>query len=115
MKEIKNIDKKSLAKITALIYGIVGFFIALIVATTTAVSIITNKDFQGSVILVALYNIGVGLLLGVLTCLLTALCGYIIGHITAGIYNWFAGKVGGVKVDLAEADETAKAGTKMNH
>lgn len=108
MKEIKNINKKSLAKITALIYGLVGFFVALAVAISSMANIIMQKDFQGSVILVTLFNIGAGLLLGILTALLTALVGWVMGYITAGIYNWFAKKVGGVKVELAEVDEEKK-------
>lgn len=112
MKEIKNIDKKSLAKITALVYGLVGFFMALVVAATTAVSIIANKNFQGSAVLVILYNFGAGLLVGVLAALLTALIGWIMGYAEAGLYNWFAGKVGGIKIELAEVDEKKKEDTQ---
>lgn len=103
-KEIKNINKKSLAKIMALIYGFVGFFIALTVAISTMANIMMQKDFSGSVILVTLFNIGAGLLLGVLSSLVTALIGWVIGYIAAGVYNWFAGKMGGVKIELADAD-----------
>ena len=46
VKEIKNINKKSLARITALIYGLVGFFIALAVAISTMANIMMQKDFQ---------------------------------------------------------------------
>jgi hypothetical protein len=108
MKEIKNIDRKSLARITALIYGLVGFFTALVAAISTIVSIIIKKDFQGSAALVILYNIGLGLFLGVLVALLTALIGWIMGYLTAMIYNWFAGKVGGVKIEMVETDEEIK-------
>jgi len=111
--EIKNINKGSLAKITALIYGLVGFFTALIVAATTAIRIITKDDFQGPSVLVILYNFGTGLLLGLLTSLLTALVGWLIGYITAGIYNWFAGKIGGIEVELGEAGEIARE--EINH
>ena len=108
MKEIKNIDKASWAKITALIYGFVGFFMALIVAIATMTNIITNRDFQGSVILVTLFNIGAGLLLGIITAFFTAAIGWVFGFILAGVYNWFAKKMGGVKVELAEAEEAKK-------
>lgn len=105
MKEIKNIDKISLAKITALIYGFVGFFIALAVAISTMANIMMQKDFSGAVILVVLFNIGAGLLLGVLSSLLTALIGWIIGYIIAGIYNRFAKKASGIKIELADTAE----------
>ncbi|MFH1583389.1 MAG: hypothetical protein ABIB72_03690 [Candidatus Falkowbacteria bacterium] len=105
VKEIKNINKRSLAKITALIYGFVGFFIALTVAISTMANIMTQKDFSGSIILVTLFNIGAGLLLGVLSSLVTALIGWVIGYISAGIYNWFSGKMGGIRIELADEVE----------
>jgi len=114
MTEIKSINKKSLANITALIYGLVGFFIAIILAISTMANIVLQKDFAGSVMLVTLFNIGAGLLLGVLSALLTAAVGWIMGYAMAGIYNWFAGKVGGVKVELAEAGEVKKADDQIN-
>lgn len=108
MKEIKNINKVSLAKITALIYGFVGFFVSLIVAILVMSNIIINRDFAGSVILVTLFNTGAGLLLGILAALLTALIGWMIGYVTAGIYNIFASKAGGIKIELVDAAEIKK-------
>ncbi|MFH0955779.1 MAG: hypothetical protein V1801_01010 [Candidatus Falkowbacteria bacterium] len=104
-KEIKSINKKSLAKIMALIYGFVGFFIALTVAISSMANIMMQKDFAGSVILVTLFNTGAGLLLGVLSSLVTALIGFCLGYISAGIYNWFSSKMGGVKIELADEVE----------
>lgn len=112
MKEIKAINKNSLAKITALIYGLVGFFMALLVAISTMANIMLEKDFSGSVVLVTLFNIGAGLLLGVLASLITALIGYFLGYITAAVYNWFASKAGGVKVELTEVAEQKKEEVK---
>ena len=108
VKEIKNINKKSLAKITALIYGLVGFFIALTVAISTMANIMMQKDFSGSIILVTLFNVGAGLLLGVLSSLVTALIGFCLGYIAAGIYNWFSKKVGGIKIELADANNVVE-------
>ena len=108
MKEIKTINKISLAKITALIYGLAGFFMALAVAISTMANIMTQRDFSGSVILVSLFNMGAGLLLGVLSSLVTALIGWLIGYITAGVYNWFASKVGGVRIELTDIIEEKK-------
>jgi len=114
MTEIKNINKKSLANITALIYGLIGFFIAIIIAISTMANIVMQKDFAGSVILVTLFNVGAGLLLGVLSALLTAAVGWVMGYIMAGIYNWFAGKVGGVKIELAEVSGVKKEESSSN-
>lgn len=108
MKEIKNINKKSLAKITALIYGLVGFFVAMAVAVSTMANIIMQRDFQGSLLLVTLFNVGSGLLLGVLSALLTAIIGWFAGYITAAIYNWFAKKAGGVRIELEDVVKEKK-------
>ena len=108
MKEIKIINKNSLAKIMALIYGLVGFFTALTVAISTMANIMMQKDFFGSIILVTLFNLVAGLLLGILSALVTALIGWLIGYITAGVYNWFARKVGGVRIELADIVEEKK-------
>ena len=105
MKEIKKIDKRSLAKIYALIYGLIGFIIALIVAVSAILNIVLHKDFQGSIFLVTLYNTGAGLVLAVFTALLTALLGWCLGYISALLYNWFAKNVGGVKVELMDASK----------
>ena len=104
-KEIIKINKISLAKITALIYGWVGFVVALILAVSTMANIMMQKDFSGSIILVILFNVGAGLLLGVITFLVMALIGWMIGYVAAGIYNWFAQKVGGIKIELMETGE----------
>ncbi len=104
MKEIKTINKKSLARITALIYGLVGFFITIVIAISTMANIVMQSDFEGSVILVTLFNTGAGLLLGVLSSLLTAAVGWVIGYLMAGIYNWFSRKVGGIKIELADTE-----------
>ena len=104
-KEIKKISKKSLAKVISLIYGLVGFFTAMIIAVSTMANIVTQRDFQGSVLLVTLFNVGAGLLLGVVSALLTAAIGWIMGYLLAAIYNWFARKVGGVRIELEDVVE----------
>lgn len=102
MTEIKAINKTSLAKITALIYGLVGFFVALAMAISTMANIMLQKDFSGSVILV----MGAGLLLGVLSALvITVLIGWLVGYVTAGAYNWFARKAGGIRIELSDVAE----------
>jgi hypothetical protein len=102
MKEIKSINKISLAKIMALFYGLTGFFIALVVAISSMANIIMQRDFQGSVLLVTLFNFGAGLLLGIVTALLTAFVGWVIGFISAGLYNWFSRRAGGLRIEFAD-------------
>ncbi len=102
MKEIKKIDKISLAKITALIYGLIGFFITIFIAISTMLNIIIQQDFSGSILLVTLFNTGAGLLLGIISALVAAVLGFIIGFISAGIYNIFSKKSGGIKLEFAD-------------
>ncbi len=102
MQEIKKIDKISLAKITALIFGLIGFISAIVVAVSTMINIIMQQDFTGSVLLVTLFNTGAGLLLAVLSALLMAFIGLIAGFLSATIYNLFAKKGGGVRLELTE-------------
>lgn len=103
--EIKKIDKFSLAKVLGLIYGLIGLIMALFVAVMTMLNIIWQKDFAGSVIIVSLFNLGAGLLLGVITALIGGAFGWIIGLVIAAIYNFLAKKVGGVKVSLDQTSE----------
>jgi len=102
MTEIKKIDKISLAKITALIYGLIGFIVALLIAVSTMSNIILQQDFTGSTLMVILFNSGAGLLLGVLSALLMAVIGFIVGLISAGIYNIFSKKGGGIIIEMSD-------------
>ena len=100
MYEIKKINKVSLAKIMALIYSLAGFFISMGVAISTIANIVTQKDFSGSATVIALFNIGAGLVLSLLAALVVGIFGWVIGYLTAGIYNMFARRSGGIKMEL---------------
>lgn len=115
MKEIKRFKKITLANITAAIYGLVGFFIALGVAIFAMANIIMQKDFVGSIIVVTLFNIGTGLLLGIIVALFTAVIGWIVGYITAGVYNMFAKRFGGVVFELDDVQEKEKVEEREEH
>jgi hypothetical protein len=110
MYEIKNINKNSLAKIFGLFYGLVGFFMAIGVAAFTVINITFKEDFEGSAIMVALFNFGAGLLLGVMVALAVAAIGWLLGYIVGGLYNWFAKKVGGIKIELARTEVAPQSG-----
>jgi len=104
MKEVKRIKNLSLAKITAAIYGLVGFFVAIIVAIMTMTNIIVREDFSGSVLLITLFNLGVGILIGLATAVAMAIIGWIIGFLTSAFYNMFARRLGGIKIELEEVE-----------
>ncbi len=102
VKEIKKINAISLANAVALMYGFVGFFASFILAVSIIAFLIANENSGGSIILITLFNIGAGLLLGVLSFAFTASIGWVMGYAAAWIYNWFAKKSGGIKIELAD-------------
>ena len=108
MKEIKKIKKISLANIVAVIYGLIGFFVSVGIAISVMANIILQKDFSGSIIIVTLFNVGSGILIGLIFSLIIACFGWLIGYILAGVYNWFARRVGGIKIELAEVEADDK-------
>jgi membrane associated rhomboid family serine protease len=108
MKEIKKIQPSSLAKIAGLFYGIIGFFIAIGVAISAMANIIAQSDFQGSYIMVALFHLGIGILLGLAVSLLIGLLGWIFGFIAASLYNSFSKRIGGIKISLKDIDSEKK-------
>ncbi|MEA3463717.1 MAG: hypothetical protein U9R14_01395 [Patescibacteria group bacterium] len=113
MQEIKQINKASLAHITALIFGLLAFFVVITAAIFTIVNIVAQKDFAGSVIMVVLFNIGAGLLLGAAVALIMAFFGWLIGCLAAMIYNIFARRAGGIKVELVDIEVVEDDGKKQ--
>ncbi len=103
MQEIKRIKAVSLAKIVAVFYGLTGFLISLGVAVLTIVNMVTQGDFVGSVMMVALFNIGAGILLGLLVALVTGFLGWLLGYVVGVIYNRLARRFGGIKIDFIDA------------
>ncbi len=100
MREIKKINKNSLAKVIAVFYAIIGFIIGILVAITNILNILSQRTFNESALVVIIFNISAGLIIGVLTFLFFGLIGWFIGYITAAIYNFIAKKLGGIKIDL---------------
>jgi hypothetical protein len=92
MQEIKSIDMMSWAKIHALfgivfglIYGIMFAFMGAAIGLSRGLPVIG----------------AFGILSIVIFPIIFAICGFITGAIMAFLYNIFAGKVGGIQVELA--------------
>jgi hypothetical protein len=100
MREIKKINKNSLAKLLAVFHAVVGFFIGVLVAVVNIFNILSQNTFSESAFQVVIFNIGAGVIVGVLTFLLFGLVGWLIGFLIALIYNFIAKKFGGIKIDL---------------
>jgi hypothetical protein len=100
MKEVKKIEKYSVAKISAIIHACGGFLVGLFIATTNIANILLQPGFNDSAIVVILFNIGAGFLLGALFFLAFAIAGWVVGWAIAAIYNLAAKKMGGIKIEL---------------
>lgn len=92
MQEIKSIDIMSWAKIHAL-FGIVFGLIYGIMFALMGAAIGLSKGMPGVE--------AFGALSIIMFPIIFAICGFISGAIMALLYNFFAGKIGGVQVDLA--------------
>jgi len=101
MQEIKRIKNITLARVVAVFYAIVSFLVTIVVAISAIVNIITQGDFTGSIAVVIFFNLGGGVLLGLVASILIGSFGWIIGYISAVFYNLFARKYGGLKVEIA--------------
>ena len=104
MEEVKKINALSLANIMAGIYATIGFFMAIGVAISTMANIVAQKDFAGSILIVTLFNIGTGILLGLVVALVIGFLGWIFGYVIAILYNMFAKRLGGLKIELREVE-----------
>ena len=92
MQEIKSIDIMSWAKIHALFGIVFGLIYGIMVAFMgTAIGLSRGMPVIGAL----------GILSIVIFPIIWAIFGFICGAIMALLYNFFAGKIGGVQVDLA--------------
>jgi len=86
MQTIKNIYPKSVANVYGFFLALVGFFTAIGIAVTNIVNIIMTEGFTVSALLVTgVFN----LLMGVLIGLISAFAGFFIGYISGLILAWF--------------------------
>jgi hypothetical protein len=105
MQEIKKIKKLSLANIVALLYALFGFVASFSVTIYSLVTVITQKPMADKLLIYMATNLGLGFLIALAAALIAGAIGWLLGLVIAACYNYFAGQIGGVKVDLAE--ETA--------
>ena len=105
MLEIKKIKKISLANIFAFFYAVIGFIVAsgfygyaIIAAFRTGQTVEPINKFVW-------FNIGVGLLGGIFTAFFAGLAGWLIGFFVAALYNIFAKRSGGLKLEVEGISE----------
>lgn len=89
---LKRVGVLSVAKLYAAIMGVMGIFVGIIYA------------FFGAILGAASGSAGLGAGLGlaalILVPLLYAGLGFLMGALTAGLYNLFAGWIGGIEMEF---------------
>ncbi len=108
MKEIKKINKISLANVTAMIYGVVGFFVSVCVFVFSLTSAVIGDGSRGSLIGFVFFNIGLTLLVALIVSIITSIIGWLVGLLLAIFYNMFASRLGGIKIELKDNEDSVK-------
>jgi hypothetical protein len=104
MVEVRRVGILSLALMSALLYGIIGLIIGIIFA---CVSIIGTASFAAMMEETTGLG-GGGIIFGILYAIcmpiLYAAMGFVFGAIAGFLYNIIAGIIGGIKIELNDAD-----------
>jgi hypothetical protein len=98
MRELKSIDIVTAAKVSAVVSAIWGFIVAILTLAFIA-PFAAYADPTGMANPLAL-GIGFGVASIIITPILMAIMGFIMGAIGAFFYNVAAKYVGGIKLDL---------------
>ncbi len=104
MVQVKKVGVLSAAKVGAVIQGAIGLCIVPFVLLVGALQISGLPGTQrgmGTIFVV----------FGLLAPFFYAAIGFIMAAIAALIYNWFAGRFGGLEMDLVTAQLTAMPGS----
>ncbi len=96
MKELKSVDPMSLGKMMAVIEAVIGFIIALFVAAFAPFA----SSFGGMGAMGPFSAAALGLLVIIIIPAVLAVIGFLMGVITAFVYNAVAKRFGGIKLDL---------------
>jgi len=93
----------SLAKVTGLIYAILGLFIGIIIAFAVSLGALAGSMMNDSPSAVVGVIIGIGAI--VLAPIFYGFLGFIGGLIVAGLYNWIVGFTGGIHFVFEEKED----------
>jgi hypothetical protein len=100
MHVIKAVKVLSVGKIMGAVYGAIGLlFLPFILLMGLAGSLMPHQNGQG--------NIGIvfSLVFGLLAPVIYAVMGFVMGALTAFLYNVFAKWVGGIEVEVQPVDQ----------
>jgi len=100
MKEIKKLDIISCAKIHAVVLAIFGLIVGLFIGAFSSLI----SSFSDDADEVGFKFKSFGLFSIIIFPIIYAIAGFIGGLITGAIYNLVAGWVGGIKIELKDAE-----------
>ena len=94
MKKIKKVGVLSLGKIMGLIYAILGLVFGCFFTFFSMVGMVLSQSSEGFMPL--LFGIGAIFFMPILY----GLGGFLFGMLGAVLYNWVAGWIGGIEIEL---------------
>ncbi|MFW9882334.1 MAG: hypothetical protein ACFFG0_55440 [Candidatus Thorarchaeota archaeon] len=95
MKTIKKIDPLSFAKISGVLYAILGFIFGLIFSLVALISSLFSSS-EGKVF-AGLYGGGLSI---IISPIIYGVMGFLMGLVSAWLYNLAASWIGGIKIEL---------------
>jgi hypothetical protein len=101
MLEIKKIKKLSFANIVALLHAFFAFLLTFGIFIYFLVKVVLEKETDGHLFKYIFINLGLDFLISLGVAVAAGAAGWIFGVIAAGLYNFFAREIGGVKAELA--------------
>ena len=99
MKEIKKIKKISAANLLAFVYASVGFLFGVGFYLFFMISAIYHDHVVGSLTEFIFVNLIFTLILGLVVAIVVGAVGWILGFLFSLLYNFYAQKVGGAKIE----------------
>ena len=92
---VRRIGALSLAKVSSVLYAILGFIAGVLLALISMLSGAVSDQPAGSVF-GAIFGVGAVIFLPILY----GLIGFVGSLIMAALYNWVAGMIGGVELEI---------------
>ncbi len=105
MREIKRVKKISVANVLAFIYGVLGFVLSISFYLYFTISALLNDHVVGPVRDFVLVNLMSAFVLGLGVALASGICGWILGLFLSFLYNFFAQRFSGIKIDTKDNNQ----------
>jgi len=108
LKEIKKINKLSFANILGIIYAFIGFFSGVLFYLYFLIKTLLRTDMIITSWSSFLSNFSYVLISGLLVSLFSGIMAWFFSLLVASLYNLFARRVGGIKLEIENQDYKSK-------